>query len=222
MFAGWAAERNVPIISGAAMGCDQAAHRAALRCGGITVAVLGCGPDIDYPRRARALLAEIRERGVVLSECSWKAEPRRWAFARRNRIIAGLARAVLIVEAGLPSGTFNTAGHALSAGRDLLVVPGSIFSPDSRGSNRLIREGAHPVNDVTDLAFELGISGAPGATSSDVVDDRLLAAVLADPMRPDDLARELEMEIVEVSRALGRHQRVGRIAKYRDGRYGPA
>ena len=142
LLAGWAASKGVTVISGAAIGCDSEAHRAALDAPGATVAVLGCGPDVDYPRRSAAMLATIRAGFAVVSECPFGQQPLRFAFARRNRIIAGLASAVLVVEAGLPSGTFSTADAALEAGRDVMAVPGSIFSPESRGSNRLIRQGA--------------------------------------------------------------------------------
>ena len=142
IFAGWAARHALPVVSGAAMGCDQEAHKAALDADGTTVAVLGCGADVDYPRRAHELLAAVRCVGVVVSECAWGAGPQRWAFSRRNRIIAGLSTGVLVVEASLPSGTFSTAEYALAAGRDVYAVPGSIFSPEALGANRLIRQGA--------------------------------------------------------------------------------
>jgi DNA processing protein len=222
MLAGWVARHGVPVVSGAAMGCDQEAHRAALAEEGVTVAVLGCGADIDYPRRARRLLEQIRTSGVVVSERPWGAEARRWAFARRNRIIAGLCHAVLVTEASLPSGTFSTAEHALEASREVYAVPGSIFSPEARGPSRLIRQGALPITDVSELASALGGALEAAPPLDETGSDRLLAAVLADPSRPDDLARELEMDIVEVARQLGRHECAGRIAKYYDGRYGPA
>jgi DNA processing protein len=96
-FAGWAAGAGHIIVSGAAMGCDQAAHRAALAAGGTTVAVLGCGADIVYPRGADSLLSEIAERGAIVSELDWGHPPSKWTFRARNRIIAGLADALLVV-----------------------------------------------------------------------------------------------------------------------------
>jgi DNA processing protein len=112
VFAGWAAEQGVVVVSGAAAGCDTEAHRAALDVEGATVAVLGCGADVDYPPSAAAVLARIRERGVVVSELEWGATPMRYHFPERNRIIAALSAVVLVVEAGLPSGTFLTADSA--------------------------------------------------------------------------------------------------------------
>jgi DNA processing protein len=221
MFAGWAAGAGLPVISGAAMGCDQAAHRAALDAQGVTVAVLGCGADLDYPARAASLLSTIRSSGAVVSELPWGTRPRRWTFARRNRIIAGLSRAVLVVEAALPSGTFSTADAALAAGRDVLAVPGSIFASECRGPNRLIRQGATPISDVSDLSLELGVTAGDSLPCDAGPPDPILRAVLADPSRPDDIALALGTDVVTVARQLSRLERLGLVARYRDGRYGP-
>lgn len=221
LLAGWAAANGMTVISGAAIGCDREAHAAALECGGASVAVLGCGPDVDYPQRSARILSEMRERFAVISECPFGQQPLRFAFARRNRIIAGLASAVLVVEAGLPSGTFGTADAALDAGRDVLAVPGSIFSPESRGSNRLLRQGATVINDVSDLAASLGLDTRHPPVM-DVQHDGVVRALVADPMRPDDLARELGIDIVQMARTLGVLEAKGLIARYADGRYGIA
>ena len=223
MFASWAAGSGVTIVSGAALGCDLAAHRAALDAGGSTVAVLGCGADLDYPVRASALLSRVRASCVVVSELPWGTQPKRWTFARRNRIIAGLSRGVLIVEASLPSGTFSTADRALEAGREVYAVPGSIFASECRGPNRLIRQGATPIADVSDLAQELGILVHPDSQGggAEPCGDDVLRAALADPSRPDDLAHALGLPIVDVARSLSRHERSGHLARYPDGRYGP-
>lgn len=232
MFAGWAAEQGVVIISGAAMGCDHEAHRAALKAGGNTVAVLGCGADVDYPRGGRHLLEEVRMRGAVVAEVPWGTLPAAFAFPRRNRIIAALAAVVLVVEAGLPSGTFSTADHALDAGREVVAVPGSIFFENSRGCNRLIRQGARPIIDVSDLAHELADAGvieradrkeSDASVRISALDPQtrpLAAALLANPMRPDEAARELQYDIVTLTRLLTRLESQGVIARYPDGRYG--
>jgi len=224
IFAGWAAGRGAVIVSGGAIGCDQAAHRAALEAKGRTVAVLGCGADVDYPKGAARLLEDLRSgrQGCVVSELPWGTPPVRWAFARRNRIIAGLSEAVLVVEASLPSGTFLTADFALDAGRQVMVVPGSIFAPECRGSNRLIRQGATPITDVSDLASELGWleEALPAHTLLEQADS-VLSALRANPARPDDIARDLELSIVEVARRIGALETKGVIARYPDGRYGP-
>jgi DNA processing protein len=219
MFAEWASRSGVTVISGAAVGCDREAHRAALDSGGSSVAVLGCGPDVDYPRRSAGELAAMRARCAVVSEYAFGQQPTRWTFVRRNRIIAGLARAVLVVEAGLPSGTFSTADAALDAGREVIAVPGSVFSPESRGANRLIRQGASMATDPAELAALLGCEGvSPLAPSTP--DDPTVRALTADPMRPDDLARALGIDIVSMARTLGNLEASGAIVRYPDGRYG--
>jgi DNA processing protein len=217
-FAGWAASHGVTVISGAAIGCDLESHRAALEVEGPTVAVLPCGADVDYPRRAAQTLASIRTRGVVISEAPWGSEPKRWSFVRRNRIIAALSVAVLVVEAGLPSGTFTTADHALELSRDVLAVPGSIFAPECRGSNRLIRQGAPPITDIAELAQALGSEATVPATPE--CTNAIVSALIASPMRPDDIARAFGLDIVLTARTLGVLESVGSVVRYPDGRYG--
>ncbi|MCL2807062.1 MAG: DNA-processing protein DprA [Coriobacteriia bacterium] len=152
-FARKAAEKGITIVSGGAIGCDMAAHQGALEAGGQTIVVLGSGADVVYPLRARSLFKEVlAARGVLLSEAPWGSAPLAWAFSKRNRIIAALAKATLIVEAGLPSGTFQTADHTLALGNEVLVVPGPIYSKESRGSNRLLVQGALPI--VDDESFD--------------------------------------------------------------------
>ncbi len=220
MFAGWAALAGLTVISGAAIGCDSEAHRAALASEGPSVAVLGCGPDVDYPRRSADILRVMRSEHAVVSELPFGVQPTRWSFVRRNRIIAGLARAVLVVEAGLPSGTFSTADAALEAGRDVLAVPGSILSNESRGANRLIRQGAAPITDIAELAASLDIEGVASGGGPAGPSDAVMCALAADPLRPDDLARALGIDIVSAARTLGRLESTGSIVRYPDGRYG--
>ncbi|MCE5203293.1 MAG: DNA-processing protein DprA [Actinomycetia bacterium] len=223
-FAGWAASQGVTIISGAAIGCDQAAQRAALSSKGKTIAVLGCGCDVDYPYNARDLLAILRRTHLVVSEAPWGARPTRWSFRRRNRIIAALASAVLVVEAGLGSGTFSTADHALELGRDVLSVPGSILSAESRGANRLIHQGATSIADIDELSHALAAAGLINDTSP-LSDDpqpdlsRVERAIAAAPARPDDLARLLDMDVVSLCRRLSLLELDGRILRHTDGRY---
>lgn len=227
-----AAQEGVCVVSGAAMGCDQAAQRAALAVGGVTVAVLGCGADVDYPARAADLLASLRGGGgAVVSEFDWGMPPARGHFPARNRIIAGLSSAVLVVEAALPSGTFSTADHALAAGRDVIAVPGSVFFSGSAGCNRLIRQGAAPVCCDEDLIDSLWAAGlldgdTPRCIDGDAYlgarsDDPLLNAILADPTTPDRLASALNLDAASVLRSIARLEASGAVARYPDGRYGP-
>lgn len=155
-FARIAAEHGAAVVSGGARGCDTAAHQGALEAGGVTIAFLGGGCDKLYP----AVNAELFQRivdggGAVISEHEWDEPPLPYRFRARNRLIAGLVRATLIVEAGLPSGTFSTADEALAAGRDLLVVPGAITADTSRGANRLLLQGATPIVDDESFAEAL-------------------------------------------------------------------
>ncbi|MCL2604921.1 MAG: DNA-processing protein DprA [Defluviitaleaceae bacterium] len=153
------AQRGIVIVSGMARGVDSMAHRSALEGGGKTIAVLGCGADICYPREAHPLRKKIIENGCVLSEYPPGTQPHKAFFPARNRIISGLSHAVVVAEAGRKSGTLITVDTAHDQGREVLAVPGNISSKLSEGTNRLIRDGAFPVIDYTDVLFALGISG---------------------------------------------------------------
>jgi DNA processing protein len=231
-FAGLAAEWGIVVISGAAIGCDLAAHRSALDAGAPTVAVLGCGADVDYPRRAADVLATLRcGGGAVVSELDWGVPPLPGHFPARNRIIAGLASAVLVVEAALPSGTFSTADHALDSGRDVLTVPGSVFYAGSAGCNRLIRQGAQPITCPEDLRDSLEDAGLlPRESSADPLAatplvsptaDRLLEALRADPMTPDRIALVARLDAQTVMHDVALLESRGLLQRYPDGRYGP-
>lgn len=153
------------IVSGMAFGIDAGAHRAALDAGGRTVAVLGTGVDVAYPKAHRALHAEIAYRGLLLSELPPGAQSHGGSFPMRNRIIAALARLTIVIEAPIKSGALITARHALDLGRDVAVVPGPIDSPQSQGTNEFLRDGAHPITSVADALQLAGLSpqrrGAP-------------------------------------------------------------
>ena len=232
-FAGIAAELGVAIISGGARGCDSEAHRAALDVGAPTIAVLGGGCDRLYPAENRGLFQRIVDAGgAVVSEHEWDFGPRPYAFRERNRIIAGLASAVLIVEAGLPSGTFSTADNALDLGKDVLVVPGAITSFSSRGSNRLLLQGAVPVVDdesFQDALLRCGCSLCSPLEPEAPVhhDDPIVEAVLSCPMRQDELyeAAASLYGPAEASKrlatSLAQAEADGLVARYADGRWGP-
>jgi DNA processing protein len=146
------------VVSGMARGVDGEAHRGALEAGGITVAVLGCGIDRDYPAAHATLARQICERGLVVSEYAPGVEPAPWRFPARNRIIAGLACAVVVVEARERSGALITADLALEEGREVFAVPGEITSSLSAGSNGLLRVGAHVLTSPSDVLDVLGIA----------------------------------------------------------------
>lgn len=145
------------IVSGMAVGIDAVAHRTTLEGDGRTVAVLGTGADVAYPRAHSGLLSDIGSRGLVLSELPPEARADSGSFPRRNRIIAALASLTIVVEAPRQSGALSTAHHALDLGRDVAAVPGAIDAPQSEGANRLIREGAHAITSVADALALVGL-----------------------------------------------------------------
>lgn len=148
------------VVSGLALGADTAAHTGALRAGGLTVAVIGCGIDYDYPVSNRELKREIAAHGAVISEYPPGTRPDRIHFPIRNRIIAGICAGTLVIEAGIRSGSLITAALAAEEGRDVFAVPGGIFSPMSEGTNRLIRDGAKPAVTAGDVLEEyMDLSG---------------------------------------------------------------
>lgn len=162
--AGELAGRGIIIISGLALGIDAIAHRAALAAGGTTLAVLGSGVDEFTPRTNARLGQEIVNRGgAVLSEYAPYTPPYPANFIERNRIVSGLADAVIVTEAALHSGTMSTVGHALEQGREVFAVPGPITSPMSAGTNAMIRSGAHIITGVQDILNVLMPANATGA-----------------------------------------------------------
>lgn len=245
-FASRASERGICIISGGARGCDAASHEAALAVGGETVAFLGGGLDEMYPIENAPLFQRIIDGGgAVVSEQEWSFKPLPFTFRERNRLIAGLAKATLIVEAGLPSGTFSTADEALAAGREVLAVPGSITSAHSRGANRLIFQGARPIIDEAsfdELLFELfACLRQESASNKDAYRVRfadltgdgfaggevLLDALRAEPLGMEEM-RAIASKVCPDADALSwlmlwlaHAERIGAVARYPDGRFGP-
>lgn len=221
---------GVQVISGMALGIDGAAHRGALARGGSTVAVLGCGVDVCYPRRHRTLRDSIRERGSVIAEELPGRQPEPWLFPKRNRLIAALCVAVLVVEAGERSGALSTARHAADLGREVLAVPGSIASEMTAGSNRLIRDGATPVLDAADiLAAVPALAGTAAARSpadpaasarpaASSLAGRLLDLAAGGPVHPDELAARLAADPLRVARLITDLELSGRLVTTRTGR----
>ena len=201
-FAEGLAQAGVVVVSGLALGIDTVAHTACLDKGTPTVAVLGGGPEVVYPQSNRSLYERIAQEGVILSEFPPGTRPEAWNFPRRNRIIAGLSSGTLVVEAGLKSGSLITAYDALQQGRDVFAVPGSIFSPMSDGTFRLIKDGATPVREVRDIldtVREPDLFSSVAATSPNTVtrppmdlltdDERVVMATLGDnTLRVDQIA----------------------------------
>lgn len=185
------ARHGVVVVSGAAYGIDAHAHRGCLREGGFTVAVLGCGIDRAYPPEHAALLARIAETGCVLSEYPPGAEPQPWRFPHRNRIIAGLSLAVVVVEATARSGALITAEFALEEGREVMAVPGLINQPLAEGTHALIQKGAKLVAGVEDILEELPPEAVSRTGFAGVLQS---GESLPDPAEPSPL----EQKIVEL------------------------
>ncbi|HYC61492.1 MAG TPA: DNA-processing protein DprA [Thermoanaerobaculia bacterium] len=194
------APTGLVIVSGLALGIDSASHAAALESGGTTIAVLGTGIDVTYPRANRRLFERIEQHGLVITELPPGTPPRPERFPARNRIISGLAYGTLIVEATSRSGSLITARMAAEQGRDVFAVPGSIFSPGSEGTHRLIQYGAKLVLDADDVLHELraDVRAQLEVRSDEQPPDAPLGDVLA------ALTREEGAHIDNVAARLGR------------------
>jgi DNA processing protein len=206
--AGDLARAGVTIVSGLARGIDAQAHRAALDSGGRTIAVLGSGLDIVYPWEHRHLADEISARGALVSEYALGTKPEASNFPPRNRIISGLVRGVIVVEAGEQSGALITADFAADQGRDVFAVPGSIFQRGSRGTNRLIRDGAQPVLSVDDVLEALSMTAVSQQVEAqmlfptDATEAILLEQLSEDPVHVDEVGRATGLAIATVSSTL--------------------
>ncbi|MGI8975090.1 MAG: DNA-processing protein DprA [Gaiella sp.] len=202
------------IVSGLARGIDGEAHRGALESAGVTIAVLGCGIDRDYPS-AHAELAQriVAAGGLVVSEYEPGIEPAPWRFPARNRIIAGLTRATVVVEARERSGALITADFALEDGREVLAVPGEITSGLSVGTNALLRLGATPVTCVADILEALGLE-QPVAKAPEVVGDGalVLEALTTGESSVDQLTRATGLPPAAISAALTALELDGRVS----------
>lgn len=228
------------IVSGLAQGIDAEAHLGALgpgSRGGNTIAVLGTGMDRTYPPAHAPLMRRIATEGLVLSEFAPGTPTRRHHFPRRNRLVAGLASGVLVVEAGRYSGALITARLAGEMGREVLAIPGSIHSPMSRGCHALIRDGAVLVETLEDIHAALTrqwptpdplVGNAPAPTCTTPANSRLPAdplcrTVLAnlghDPLHPDELIARSGLSARDVATALGRLALNGRVKRLHDGCY---
>jgi DNA processing protein len=154
------AAQGIGVVSGLALGIDGAAHRGALDGGGPAIGVVGSGLDVVYPSRHRELWSQVAERGLLLSEAPLGTRPAGWRFPSRNRVIAALADVLVVVESHAAGGSMHTVREAVDRGITVLVVPGSVRSPASAGTNQLLAEGAAPARDTTDVLVALGLTAA--------------------------------------------------------------
>ena len=213
--AGWV------VVSGLAIGIDGAAHEGALAGGGTTIAVVGTGLDIDYPTRHRALAGRIARDGLVVGEFSVGTPALTANFPVRNRIIAGLARGTLVVEAAVRSGSLITARLAAEAGREVFAIPGSIHSPQARGCHALIKQGAKLVDSAADIVEELApLQARPSAVSPHRSSaaparskDPVLDALGFDPIGLDALVARTGRSAAELAARLLDLELEGRVAR---------
>ncbi len=202
------ARNGITIVSGLARGVDAIAHSAALKAGGRTLAVLGSGIDRIYPPEHRGLAEKISEQGAVLSDYAPSTPPESANFPPRNRIISGLSLTVVVIEAAETSGSLITASFAADQGRDVFAVPGNIFAPQSKGTNRLIANGARPllavkdILDALDLTRNLERREIRKTLPSDPTEAALFQLIGAEPLHVDEIRAQSGMPIAQVSATL--------------------
>jgi DNA processing protein len=199
-FAGGLARAGLVIVSGMARGLDAVAHHACLDAGGSTVGVLGNGLGVVYPAANRVLYDRVESDGCLLTEFPPGERPNAGSFPRRNRLISGLARATIVIEARARSGALITVDCALAQGRDVFAVPGPITSPQSVGCNRLIQQGATPALTLDDVLAEYGIDAAPPAEATLNLSERdrqVLGVLDRGGQAPDDVAIALDCPVAE-------------------------
>ncbi len=228
-FASQLALRGIVIISGLAAGIDSAAHHGALDVGGKTVAVLGSGLDRIYPKRNKALFDRIAAQGTVISEYPLGTKPAKWTFPQRNRIISGLSRGVVVVQAPERSGALITARLALEQGREVFAVPGNITSIVSAGTNRLIKDGAKLVDRIEEILDEFPdlrtIKEPPPARAEEETaglgerERRVYELIGVEPVHVDDIIARADLSPTEASHVLLLLQLEGLIEEAEGGRY---
>lgn len=218
-----AAESSICVVSGGAMGCDSAASRAALAAGGTTVVVSGCGADQVYPQSSADVFAgAVDTGGAVVSLSPWGSPPTKFSFPKRNVVIAALSPVLLVAEAGERSGTMSTANAALEMDRIIYAVPGSIFSPTSTGTNKLVTEGALPICSEVDLEMRISMDyGVLRVVMEGVTSEmgEVASALAASPWRPDELAARLGQSVLTLLRTLADYESRGIVERLPDGRY---
>ncbi len=213
------AEAGATVVSGLAIGIDAAAHEGALAAGGPAVGVVATGPDVVYPRRHVRLFDLVRSSGLIVSEAWFGTPPEPFRFPIRNRIIAALADAVVVVEAKVTGGTRSTAEHALAYGRDVWAQPGSIRNPAAAGCNQLVAEGAHPLLDHSELVESLRLRPVPARAAPPPVPlghpGRVLAACGGEAATTEELVSRTGLSPAEVASAAAALQRSGHLSRSR-------
>lgn len=214
-------EAGLTIVSGLALGIDAAAHRGAISGSGSTIAVVGCGADVIYPMGNEALHAQIAENGAIASEFPLGAPPARENFPRRNRLISGLAKGCLVIEAAIASGSLITARFAAEQGREVFAIPGSIHSPLSKGCHALIKQGAKLVESAQDVLEELGAGANTHVESPNVSDTEpeLLQHMGYDPCTIDTIVQRSGLTAEAISAMLLTLELDGKVSRLSGGLY---
>jgi len=207
------ARAGVVVVSGLARGIDSAAHQGALDGGGATIAVLGTGIDVVYPAENAPLSERIVTSGLLVTEFAPGSHPEDWHFPRRNRIISGLSKAVVVVEAKEKSGSLITARLAADQGRDVMAVPGTIVGGRNRGANALLRDGAKLVESAVDILQELGVDSRLARRSPEG-DGRQVVAFTV-----DELAEQLKISAGEALARLLEWELAGEVQRIGSGRF---
>jgi len=213
------ARNGITIISGLARGIDGVAHQAALEAGGRTIAVLGSGVDITYPPEHRDLGEDISRQGALISDYPLGTPPDGSNFPPRNRIISGLSKAIIVIEAGERSGALITATYAAEQGKDVFAAPGKITSPMSKGTNLLIKQGAHPLLESQDILDVLNMTLIAEqrvirkSLPSDPKEAVLFQAIGEEPLHVDELCSLVNMPIEEVTSTLALMELKGMVRK---------
>jgi DNA processing protein len=208
---------KITIVSGLARGIDSVAHRAALETGGRTIAVMACGLDLVYPAENTKIAQAITHQGALISEHPLGTRPKAEHFPRRNRIMSGMCLGVVVAEAGETSGALITARLALEQNREVFAVPGSILSPASRGTNRLIQDGAKLVRHAQDILEELNLSMIPRqlpmeeTSTADPTESLLLQHLRAEPVHIDEVCRLSQLPVATVSSTLAMMELKGMV-----------
>jgi DNA processing protein len=219
------ASSGLTVVSGLALGVDTVAHQTSLSAGGRSLAVLGSGVDRIYPSQNRALADKLIEKGALISDYAPGTPPEANNFPPRNRIISGLSLATVVVEAGLKSGALITANFALEQGREVFAVPGNIFAPQSRGPNRLIQNGAHPLLDPQEILEILDLTRVTEQREARVVlpsnaaEAQVFGILGHEPMHVDDVCAQADLPIDQVIATLAFMELKGMVRQVGGMRY---
>jgi len=217
------AAAGVTIVSGFMYGGDEAAHSAAVKCGGKTIAVMPCGIDLIHPAHQKELYQKILDTGgLIISEYEGAAQPQTFTYIQRDRIVAGLSKAVLVTEAALESGSLITASYAKKYGRKIFALPGQITSEVSKGTIKLIKEGAYPVTEAKDILdfFKILPSAKKNvqpafaeasAGKCDTLENKIIEQLRREPLKADELARLFSVPVAKLGTSLSLMQLKGFI-----------